>query len=1301
MIKFVSLLVFLVSLIVFQPLHATYQISDDFSPKLTKSSVITDEYCEEKPLGFFERAKNFILSVLPNLSQNSLSKSSDSHHWWAAAEPQDQPWAREWSKLVGHVVEENSKQTIILSTNMTYRRNEYASSHGQNIVHHKKLTKQFGEEARIIKKFDKPLIEKLETTGLGTQLTILVNQANSYLEFQNTPQSRQRLVEYRSIMADFYQRIKKHDLDQEYYDGDLFKQGYSFAKCLWKIGNLERRSSNLPLLRKYIKDLYTSLDDGKLSHFSQEMLNSLGINDNKKQGSTLRVSSKKTGISLLFLLTSSALITMTSAQLRPSLLGACFDGPSTSYGSCESSFGILQGFDTEIALLKSNIFVQRIINEKILQTNRGDSLFDTIIDFNSMKDQYYGEIQSFRTGPIPDGNTTHVAYLRTIPFPGMLHIPVSSTQINQTIFHLNGIGDLTIQVQGTNLTPLPMNPFYFGQLSESEKMIIAITNANQTWPFVYGLVVDRPFGQAPSILREGIITLSSYTNFMKTSGWENKALITDNINSALNYQDINTVVGGLYSGLVAAQPDCSNPRSITAFLQDYGYLSSQLFQSWQTCLAKQGLSPLACVDSIFLNTGPTRVSYTYIEEFNGQPTLNWRALYNTSYTETRYQPMGGNVKEVRTDYTWHPKLSIPSQQTSTVTTLFSTLTGSLQPGQVEKLVYLNLFNSTAGFIIRASQNVTGTSFTYYALPGPELCIFNNPVSSGPITSTTPITATSPSTTNEPNNSPQDSNGLSDEAKIGIGVGVGGAAALGGGAGFLAWKLKENEKNRANNVEFGERTTGGQASRKPSTNAFTAVQGQGIKDKLLTIEGTYKQTEWGIYFKVTPTVASEIYKATGLLKANEPFSDEEQAKGKKDLVLGSGHFSQVRVAQRLTAKGEGTGEFAAIKIVRGNEKVTSSLHEGQILSRLKDDYGNPLPGFPELKEYLLYKPGENKAAMETLLRKTYGDIYYEGRDMTQENLLLQVTTLGTFGNGGNLCDALYDLKDLELKDQLLIYLGQSLLTNLVTLHDFGVSHLDLKPDNVLFDIDGDLVVADMGLAFNRDVMKGGDGDRMWFAPERMAYERQVALDHGHKQFETQERVKLFSGHKTDDFSAGLTLLYWALHGYPFGEAKPVLELIEERNSNYYMHYLNQAFQEVRINYAKVNYGEGLSILPIIKDLLQLDPKSRLSSRDAKAQVMKLELKASKEELFAQLLAGQTTPQAVNITSDTKVMSKPVTLNNSNVYFTPSKEKKKPETAYGHELSYYNELQKVYSEDMPLLAANNNKSSSYTSLLISQK
>src|SRR5204863_148543 len=157
-----------------------------------------------------------------------------------------------------------------------------------------------------------------------------------------------------------------------------------------------------------------------------------------------------------------------------------------------------------------------------------------------------------------------------------------------------------------------------------------------------------------------------------------------------------------------------------------------------------------------------------------------------------------------------------------------------------------------------------------------------------------------------------------------------------------------------------------------------------------------------------------------------------------------------------------------------------------------------------------------------------------------------------------------LPNNKLKDHLLTYFALSLLTGLKNMHDDGISHLDVKPTNVLVHTDGTVYVSDFGCALQKDNLKGGLGDFAYFSPDRIAHCRLLMRDKGHK-FEASEMSTYFSGKAADAFAAGITLLEIANNEYPLGLEKSVMEMLDVRDSDYFEEYFENAYEEISKNF----------------------------------------------------------------------------------------------------------------------------------------
>lgn len=1205
-----KVLALLISIVSFQTLQATQLTSPENSLSVKSDSV------SKKTESWWGQIKGTFSSWMPSFKisasqPRNFEKHMESTQWWAISKKEDQSWAREWSQLVGHVADENARQTKILLTQMLHRKSEHLVGHQKGIAYYEGVAKEVKKSPTFIKEQDEKLNKSLEK-GVGFFLTQLAEQADTYIENKNSDLGRISLVKYAQDLARFYQGIEQQELglDQDYFDGDLFQQSHDYAKSLFKISQLDRRPENLPRLKSLIKELYTNLDGGKLSDLSQDTLNSLNIETDLPKARSSWLSSRTTGAGLIFLIASSGLIT-SAAAARPSLLDNFCSTSGFNYGFCESSFGAPIGFESQINSIKSNGNFQQIITDKILQSNRQNSIIDTIIRIGSMQSQFYGELISSRTDSFSDGNVTMITYFKSAPYLGIQEAPFSPTQYNRITFNMTNTADSSAQTTNSYALTAPIQLSYFGQIENSERMILALTPVNET-SFVYGVVVDRPLGGTPKVIREGILT-SLVRAIIPGSLISSPTMNNNNPSGPLPVESVDSLISSrFYSGNVAGT-DGSNPRPITQYFEDIGFTTSSSFLAVKNCLASPGISPLGCKTEFAGLPGFTSSLYVYATQPNSVVTLSRNLLQGTNYTEATYQADSGNSFGISMNYDIQP-VNTATRTNSTLPIPFSTLRGTLPLNQIEKFWIYNPdpANSELGYVVRTTQNSSGTSTSYYVVPGQGITTFPSTPSTptGP-TPTGPSPVPTTDTPQEPNN-PTSPSGLSTTTIVAIAVPVG-AAVLAGGIFGLVFGLKKSKENKGfkstnNDEEMGN-------ARKPTsstaliTRESIAPQGTfnpsaiGVHNFATTVNGSLNNNQYGLYFKVTEDEFNQVIKETGLKLKFTPL-DRPGKTPKMDLILGGGNFGQVRAAKDLR-----TGKIVAVKIVPGTEKVKASLREGRLQHRLSDEE-HVLP----LLDYLHYTTSNNTSDASALLKNAFGN-----DSQKNEDLLLQFTPLATLGNGEDLSSYLsrLDGKDDELKDKIVTYVAHSFLTGLLKMHEKGMSHLDFKLGNLLVSWNGDVWVSDMGCAVQKTTISGGIGDFRYFSPERLKH--LIYLNQKKKNpnaFKGDLRAT-FDGHKADDFAAGLSILDLILNEYPFqalvdkrkqGVSIPN-HMIQAWAEETYEGGLNNIFDQFKDNYNP--------FFKVIRGLTAVNPKERLSTSEAINALEALLPDESGQQLFSQL------------------------------------------------------------------------------------
>ncbi len=671
-----------------------------------------------------------------------------------------------------------------------------------------------------------------------------------------------------------------------------------------------------------------------------------------------------------------------------------------------------------------------------------------------------------------------------------------------------------------------------------------------------------------------------------------------------------------------------------------------------------GLDPLACFRVASDYSYPyVRLSTFFMENTLGNLTYHRRIVDGPRYRDCSYQALDSQAtQETCHTYVWSPKYNNISTTSQVLPQNMSSLYGSLKLGELHKVAEI-FFPDTSveGIILETLQNSSGVfGPNYYAYCG------------------------SPTSTPSPTPGGSGSSS-SDSAAIGAAIGgsVGGVAALAcltTGVVIAGVKYHKHNKKKVFDEEEDDIEMDNRSSHIISQEAFNA-KGEGLEDARLRVKGAMHGVRYGLYFTVDRHEAREIKAQTGL-KITVPKEEEEIP-----FHLGAGNFGRV-----IIAKEEDTGQFRAMKIVAGTKNVKASLREGKLQARLGQKEG-VLP----LLEYLHFAPtGKNKKQMKQLLVATFGAPTIQGEDMTTQDLLLQVTPLAAFGNGETFQKNLAGISNKKLKDQLLTHFALSLLTGLKNMHDDGVSHLDIKPSNVLVHTDGTVYVSDFGCALQKDNLRGGLGDFRYFSPERIGHCRSLMYRKGH-EFAAMEMFPYFSGKAADAFAAGLTLLEIATNKYPLGVATSVTNMLNERDSDYFKDHLEDAYEDV---------SKNLTILPIIKGLLHTKPKKRFSTLKAQEELLKLKPKALPKELFGEFRRAllekdhsakskdaHTAPASSSSTSYAYENKLPSQQHDEKELDSIYENKLPSEQVYGEEIpSLYKELGQDYSEASDLKSSN---------------
>lgn len=226
------------------------------------------------------------------------------------------------------------------------------------------------------------------------------------------------------------------------------------------------------------------------------------------------------------------------------------------------------------------------------------------------------------------------------------------------------------------------------------------------------------------------------------------------------------------------------------------------------------------------------------------------------------------------------------------------------------------------------------------------------------------------------------------------------------------------------------------------------------------------------------------------------------------------------------------------------------------------------------------------------------------DSKDGGALYQFMPLAGFGDGRFFSQQLAAIQDEIEKRDLFLHVAHDLLMGIQQMHERGIYHLDIKPDNFMLDMDGQVFVIDFGCAQELGqlipwITSGGLGDAHYFSPQRLAYFRyhwkqaaQNIIIQPANEVTTQ-----FNAAKADAWSLGVTLFELYYNYYPFDreivftEKNEAGETIALPRLNYCdTHYFEEKLNNLKIFQDTVNQNK-LSML--IHKLLDSNPIKRLS------------------------------------------------------------------------------------------------------------
>ena len=161
--------------------------------------------------------------------------------------------------------------------------------------------------------------------------------------------------------------------------------------------------------------------------------------------------------------------------------------------------------------------------------------------------------------------------------------------------------------------------------------------------------------------------------------------------------------------------------------------------------------------------------------------------------------------------------------------------------------------------------------------------------------------------------------------------------------------------------------------------------------------------------------------------------------------------------------------------------------------------------------------------------------------------------------------------------LKLYFTFQLLNGLAYTHAQGITHRDIKPDNVMMGIDGHVKLIDFGLSRKTSENKGISGTRVYAAPE--------LFDAGATQTDA-----------LDLWSLGCTLFKFFIGTHPYSRIKTIR--FDKKNPA--THAETYAQIKARIKQIQADYAHASHMSDVVKFIMQFtrfDPTKRLTIADA--------------------------------------------------------------------------------------------------------
>ncbi|NGX43725.1 MAG: hypothetical protein K940chlam7_02025, partial [Chlamydiae bacterium] len=259
----------------------------------------------------------------------------------------------------------------------------------------------------------------------------------------------------------------------------------------------------------------------------------------------------------------------------------------------------------------------------------------------------------------------------------------------------------------------------------------------------------------------------------------------------------------------------------------------------------------------------------------------------------------------------------------------------------------------------------------------------------------------------------------------VGLAAGGALCLGltGGTVLILRRRRQSSNNAPSLIEQGSK-------------AHDSFVMEPVIERHKKIGRQYYQLS-----KISKEEAREVYEQTSHLIV---FPEGEK---KFKYVLGKGNFGAIKVAQRIEDQ-----KYVASKKVKGEENIRASEEEADMQKEAAGD--NVLPIYNTIR---------------------------------LEETLYHFMPLAGFGNGREVQSHLSALHNPMLATEILKFVVRDILTGLKTMHEKGIYHLDIKPENIVFTKDGTGYITDFGCAKKvkgSQISHDAIGDNRYFSPERL-------------------------------------------------------------------------------------------------------------------------------------------------------------------------------------------------------------------------